>query len=199
MSYFEKIIQELEQKGYSYVSKILDDKSLESINAYFQEKKSEFQASKVGIQGHQGRIESIRGDFTLWLDPLKPEAPFVDIILFLNSLKENVNAKLFLGLKEYECHLAFYPPGSNYQKHLDCFQTDSSRRLSFVFYLNLEWEETNKGEIVIYDKNDFVIESFYPLPGSFLCFISDEFPHEVRSSSKERRSLTGWMHNKIIY
>jgi SM-20-related protein len=55
------------------------------------------------------------------------------------------------------------------------------------------------GELVIFDKDHKEITAIYPTPGTFICFLSEEFPHEVRPAKIERRSLTGWMHTKIIY
>lgn len=195
----EKILQELEQNGYCYIPSLLDMDAVKKINDFFQNQKSDFHAAKVGAKDQKERVVSIRGDYTFWLDPLSPSDPFNEIFLFLDRLKTSVNENFFLGLKQYECHLAYYPEGTFYQKHLDCFEKDSSRRLSFVFYLNQEWNEEDGGEIVIYDKKGNILNSFFPMPGSFITFLSEDFPHEVKSSRRERRSLTGWMHNKLIY
>lgn len=195
----EKILQELELKGYCYIPSLLASDAVKEINDFFENQKSDFHAAKVGTTAHKERVESIRGDFTLWLDPLSPVEPFLEIFSLLDKLKKSVNENFFLGLKQFECHLAYYPEGTFYQKHLDCFEKDSSRRLSFIFYLNQEWKEEDGGEIVIYDKKGNILNSFFPMPGSFITFLSEEFPHEVKSSRRERRSLTGWMHNKIIY
>ena len=195
----EDILNGLEQNGYCYIPSLIGDESLGRINDFFEKQKSLFTAARVGAKDQKQRVESIRGDSTLWLDPLSPEEPFLEIFAFLDKLKTSVNESFFLGLKQYECHLAYYPEGTFYQKHLDCFELDSSRRLSFIFYLNKEWREEDGGEIVIYDKQGNILNSFLPMPGSFITFLSEDFPHEVKSSLRERRSLTGWMHNKIIY
>jgi SM-20-related protein len=195
----EQILRELETKGYSYSENLLTGVVLSEINQFFENERTNFEAAKVGASHEKQRVESIRGDYTFWIDPLNPPGPFKSLIQFLDELKEQVNASFYLGLKQYECHLAFYPPGTFYQKHLDRFATDSSRRLSFIFYLNQDWEKTNGGELIIYNKKGDVIETVWPMPGSFIAFLSDEFPHEVKSGNKERRSFTGWMHNKIIY
>lgn len=195
----EDILFGLEKNGYCYIPSLLGHESLERINEFIESQKSSFEAAKVGAKDQKQRVESIRGDFTYWLDPLSPAEPFSEIFQFLDSFKKSVNENFFTGIKQYECHLAYYPPGTFYHKHLDCFELDSSRRLSFVFYLNKDWKEEDDGEIVIYDKGGNILNTFYPMPGSFITFLSEDFPHEVKSSSRERRSLTGWMHNKIIY
>lgn len=194
----DQILQELEKDGFCHLPSLLDEKQIRELNSYIEQHKPEFQAARVGSQGQRQRVESIRGDYTLWLDPSAPAEPIQPLIHHLNQLRERINARFYLGLQEYECHLAYYPPGTFYKKHLDRFEKNSSRRLSFIFYLNKEWKEEWGGELVTYDQQGKIIKMISPMPGSFVCFLSDEFPHEVRPSSHERRSLTGWMHTKII-
>lgn len=194
----DQILQELEKEGFCYLTNYLDSAELGRINGFFDQHKSEFFPARVGSQGQRQRAESIRGDYTFWLDPLNPVDPFKNIFVLLQDLREKLNARFFLGLQEFECHLAFYPPGTFYKKHLDRFEKNSSRRLSFIFYLNESWKKEDGGELVMYDQSGKVLKEISPLPGSFVCFLSDEYPHEVKSAIRERRSLTGWMHTKII-
>jgi SM-20-related protein len=195
----EKILNDLETTGLSYTSHLLDGVLLNRLNNFFDQHRTDFYPAKIGMTNSRKRIESIRGDFTYWLNPLKPCAPFDEIFHFLSKLSGSLNKKFYFGIKDFECHLAYYPKGAFYNKHLDRFEKDSSRKVSFVFYLNESWDKSNGGEIVIYDKSGKEVKSLMPQPGAFLCFLSDEFPHEVKSSTKERRSLTGWMHNRILY
>lgn len=195
----DQILRELEREGYSFVQSLLSTEDLARMNTFFDSHKTQFQAAKVGSKDNRQRIESVRGDYTFWLDPMNPPAEFKKLFAFLNGLRDKINSRFYLGLQEYECHLAFYPPGTFYNKHLDRFEKNSSRRLSFIFYLNSEWSEENGGELVFYDQQGKIIRKFYPMPGSFITFLSDEFPHEVKAGNKERRSFTGWMHTKIIY
>lgn len=193
------IIQEMASDGHAHVPKLLSDNELMAINQFFQTHMHEFEAAKVGSLHQKERVPLIRGDFTFWLDPLSPVEPFSGIFSFLEKLKNEINRSFYLGLQEFECHLAYYPPGSFYKTHLDRFEKDGSRRLSFVFYLNQQWSEESGGELILYDRSGALLKKIYPMPGSFICFLSDEFPHEVKQSVHERRSLTGWMHTKIIY
>lgn len=194
-----KVIQDLEVKGYCYLPALLDSASLDKMNHFFNLHQSEFSPAKVGNKDKKLRVETIRGDFTFWLDPLDPVEPFQSVFSFLDQLKDKVNSQFYLGLCQYECHLAFYPPGTHYQKHMDQAEKDSSRKLSFIFYLNETWNDSLGGELVLYNQAGDEIISIAPMPGSFACFLSDEFPHEVKASAQERRSLTGWMHTKLIY
>ncbi|HXH76848.1 MAG TPA: 2OG-Fe(II) oxygenase [Bacteriovoracaceae bacterium] len=193
-----KIINSINENGWIHVPDVIKTASLTSINEFFNSHSQDFSPALVGKGNERIRVNEIRGDHTYWLDTIEPPGPFKEIINFLEELKQGLNRDLFLGLKEFECHLARYEKGSFYKKHYDRFEHDSSRAISFVFYLHEEWNPEDGGELVLFDKNEQVLKVINPLPGSFVCFLSAEFPHEVRPSLIERRSLTGWIHTKII-
>lgn len=195
----EQILQEMERKCYAFLPSLLTASELEMINSFFDSKKDCFTPAKVGGSHNRQRIESLRGDYTFWIDPLDPPRELHRVLKFLEEVKQSINQRLYLGLRELECHMAYYPSGSFYKKHLDRLESSSTRTLSFVFYLNSSWNKDNGGELILYNKENEIIEKINPMPGSFICFLSDEFPHEVKSAKIERRSLTGWMHTKIIY
>ncbi len=195
----DQIIQGIKQNSFFIFQSALTAEQLRDLSHFFDQHRSEFKPAMVGSKFHKQRDVTIRGDYTFWLDPLDSKELFQPIMSFLNELQEALNRNFYLGLKQFECHLAFYPPGTFYKKHFDRFELESTRSLSFIFYLNEEWSSDNGGELVLYNKQHEVIQVIYPRPGSFVCFLSDEFPHEVRPGDRERRSLTGWMHTKIIY
>lgn len=191
----EQILQEMERNGYALVSNLISSDELAEMNHFFEDHRGEFTPAMVGSTDKKQRMESVRGDFTFWIDALDPVKPFDKAVHFLEKLRAAVNEKFFLGLQQFECHLAYYPPGTFYKKHLDRHESNSSRSLSFVFYLN----NASGGELVIYNKQNEIIKVVSPEAGSFICFMSEEFPHEVKAAQNERRSFTGWMHTKIIY
>lgn len=192
----EQMIRDIQQEGWFLRPGFLSEKQLASINLFIDEIRSDFVPAKVGKD--KQRVESIRGDYTYWLDALNPPGVFEPLVRSIGELQQALNLNCYLGLKEFECHLAAYPAGSFYQKHLDRFSKESSRSFTFIIYLNESWREEEGGELVIYNKNGDVIKTIYPMPGSFVGFLSEEFPHEVKASTKERRSFTGWMHTRII-
>jgi SM-20-related protein len=194
----DQILQGIERDGWAVVPGLLAEADLARLNQFVLEHREDFLPACVGAQGQRQRREEIRGDHTLWLDPDDPQEFLHPIFEHLNQLRDLINERFYLGLKDYECHLALYPPGSFYKKHLDRFEKNSSRRLSFIFYLNLSWEEEWGGELVLYHQEGQMMKRILPMPGTFVCFLSDEFPHEVLPATHERRSLTGWMHTKII-
>lgn len=193
----EQIIRDIQQNGWLLRPQFLSVEDVRKLNLYIKENRKNFVPAKVGKD--KQRVESVRGDYTLWVDPIDPPEVMKPILGFLQDLQRELNLNFYMGLKEFECHLAFYPAGTFYQKHLDRFSKDSSRSFSFVFYLNEEWKEEDGGELVLYNKAGEVVKTIYPTPGTFIGFLSEEFPHEVKVSQKERRSFTGWMHTRIIY
>jgi SM-20-related protein len=194
-SIFDKIVQDIELKGWSYQQNIVDNKFLMSMGDCFNQ---EFRPARVGKNQTLQLQESIRGDWIYWIDPLNPPDRLKFFIQFLQSLKHGLNEAFYMGLRDFECHLAKYPIGSFYKKHLDRFEQDSSRGFSFIFYLHSEWNEEDGGELVLYDKMGNILETILPRPGSFMCFLPGEFPHEVKTAHRERRSLTGWIHTKDL-
>ncbi len=195
----DQILMDIESKGYSYQPNLLNYTELQAINYFFEINKRDFKPALVGPTQNRRRLETVRGDFSFWIDPISPPEVFHKQLSFLNTLKQGINEKFYLGLKEFECHLAYYPPGAFYTKHSDRFESSSTRSLSFVFYLNERWEKEDGGELLLFNKTNELLESFTPTPGGFTCFLSEEFPHEVKSGKIERRSFTGWMHTKILY
>lgn len=191
----DKILLDLEKKGYSYLEKVLSAEELKALIPLFEQ---EFKPAKIGKLNGPQRVSKIRSDEVLWIEPGQPPAPVANLLKFINVLQGRLNEHFFLGLKDFECHLAKYPPGSFYTKHLDRFEKDSSRSISFVFYLHDEWRAQDGGELILYRQDDEVLKTILPLPGSLVVFLSDRFPHEVKLCHRERRSLTGWMHTKIL-
>jgi len=192
---FREIVQDIEKKGWSHQQHIVDQKTLATVAAHFDES---FRPAQVGKGSSKDRIEEIRGDSIRWIDVLNPERELHYFVDLIEKLKQELNREFFLGIKDFECHLAKYPQGSFYKKHLDRFSNDSSRVFSFIFYLHETWEKSDGGELVLYDKKGEMMEKIIPVSGSMVCFMSEEIPHEVLPAKKERRSLTGWMHTKII-
>jgi SM-20-related protein len=97
-----------------------------------------------------------------------------------------------LGLSGDEFHLAHYPKGGHYKKHLDQFNNRSNRTISMVIYLNQDWKKGDGGELEVFfqDGSSVLIE---PIEGRCVMFKSAIVPHAVLASAKPRNSLTGWL------
>ena len=109
----------------------------------------ELAPAAVGRGPAQEIREGIRGDHIQWLEPGQAQA--CDSYLeLMDSLREALNRGLFLGLEDFECHFAMYPPGAFYKRHVDRFRDDDRRMVSAVVYLNEEWLPEQGGQLRMY-------------------------------------------------
>jgi SM-20-related protein len=150
----------------------------------------QFKQAGIGrgpLHQHDGKV---RNDNTYWLE--RDQQNQVQDILWqrIDQLQLAFNRQLFLGLKEFEGHYAAYPEGGFYDRHLDCFRGDSGRVVSFVLYLNSDWQSGDGGQLRVYGADShFDVD---PIGGTLVCFLSQEAEHEVLVSHRPRLSLTGW-------
>ena len=67
-----------------------------------------------------------------------------------------------------------------------------------ILYLNESWTKADGGQLRMYfpqkDGSERV-EDVLPLGGRLVVFLSEEIPHEVLPTLKERISITGWLRN----
>ncbi len=133
---------------------------------------------------------SVRADLTLWLDGATP--PQRDFLDAMESLRLALNRALILGLFEFEAHYALYPPGACYERHVDAFRGGASRVLSTVFYLNDDWRDGDGGELRLWRDDGSDVATLAPLAGRAAIFLSEEFPHAVLPTQRDRLSIAGW-------
>lgn len=133
----------------------------------------------------------IRKDETRWLTDEDP----IDTayLAAMSAFRLAMNERLFLGLFDYEAHYAHYAPGAFYKRHVDAFKGQSSRILTTVLYLNPAWQTQDGGQLVIYQPDsDAIVTTVEPELGTFVVFLSDQFPHEVLACKQDRYSISGW-------
>ncbi len=153
-------------------------------------REGELHPAKIGKDIDETLRRDIRGDDILWLDgATEDQRYFLDI---LERFRFSLNRELFLGLEELETHFAVYPPGAGYQKHLDSFQNNNYRRITVVTYLNPHWQPEDGGELLLFSSEDELIATVPPVAGTLVCFVSEEFPHEVAVTQSMRYSIAGW-------
>jgi SM-20-related protein len=152
-----------------------------------------FHAAGVGRAGAHALDPAIRGDQVLWLEESPSDAQRA-YLAQMEALRSAINARLYLGLFDFECHFALYPPGSYYRRHIDRFQQDARRTVSCVFYLNERWDVAWGGALRLYRSAQpgAAFRDVLPEGGTFVCFLSDSVWHEVMPTTRERWSLTGW-------
>ena len=132
-----------------------------------------------------------RRDKIHWLD--EDGSTLSEYLAFANGFKEYLNRSLYLGLSYYESHFAIYDEGDFYETHLDAFKNSKNRVVTTVYYLNEEWNESDGGELVVYDENNNLLTTVRPKANTLVVFLSEKFPHEVLpAKNKKRYSIAGW-------
>lgn len=195
---FTTIIDELAERGWSLQPSFLPHAVTHDLAVECRRREAEGALAPAGVGRGEAQAvrEGIRGDQIQWLEP--GQSALCDRYLALmDELRQALNRTLFLGLEEFECHFALYPPGAFYQTHLDRFRDDDSRCVTAVLYLNAEWQPADGGELRMYLGEGESLD-IPPLAGHLVVFLSGEFPHEVRVTHAERLSLTGWFRRRPV-
>ncbi|HZW62337.1 MAG TPA: 2OG-Fe(II) oxygenase [Flavobacteriaceae bacterium] len=197
---FERIISGLLKNSYAIEDAFFSEEEEAKLQheLWIKYHNNRFKKAAIGNKTNENIVKTIRGDFILWID--EAQANENELLFFnkINSLISYLNKTCFLGILQKEFHYALYPEGTFYKRHLDTFQNDDRRKLSFVFYLNDKtWNPKNGGELVLYLKKNNEEEmplTVHPLPGRVVIFESQELEHEVKPVLKSQRlSVTGWL------
>lgn len=182
----------LAEQDFVIVDDFISDELFRSILEFFHSAEGSDKLKRAGI-GTGGELQvkdSVRGDFIYWLDREKDSGlnPFFEL---MDELIQKLKQYCYLSLTDSEFHIAKYPPGSHYNRHLDQFQERSNRQITVLIYLNENWKKGDGGELKIYrDNGDILVE---PIAKRLLLFKSDSVEHEVLTTNVTRYSLTGWL------
>lgn len=182
----------LAEQDFVVIDDFISEDLFQIIMEFFRSMESEDKLQKAGI-GSSGEFQiksAIRGDFIHWLDRNKDTAlsPFFEL---MDELNQKLRRYCYLSLTDSEFHVAKYPAGSHYNRHLDQFQERSNRQITVLLYLNENWKQGDGGELKIYrEDGNFLIE---PIARRLLLFKSDCVEHEVLTTNVPRYSLTGWL------
>lgn len=152
----------------------------------------EFRRAGVG-SGEAARHDDVRRDTVAWVTDDDTDLAWWDEKL--STIRQRFNLELFLGLQDQETHFAHYAEGSFYRKHLDRFADDDRRVVSFVLYLNSEWEESWGGQLRAHTPAGPV--DIVPAPNRAVFFMSAVLLHEVLPTQHPRKSLTGWFRRRM--
>lgn len=163
-----------------------------------------FLPAEIGAATTQHLDQNVRGDHILWLEPktlpaLQDRDPLKEIFQQLHELQTSLNQDLLMNINQLEMHFARYPSNSpGYHCHLDQMPATSTfnrgeRLLSFVIYLNSQWQIGDGGEFCVHSPdNKEILQHVEPKPGRAVFFLSDKIWHSVAPTAQERWSLTGW-------
>lgn len=189
-STLNKLVDDLAGQGFSILPGGLDESICATLLAeagQFDEQNL-FQRAGIGRTGAE--FTDIRGDRIVWLEP-RLTAGADEYLKWIELLRVQLNRRLFLGLAEYEGHLACYPPGAGYRKHLDRIRGTEARILTLIVYLNRGWNQEDGGQLRLYFRNDEYLD-VTPEAGTIVTFLSADYWHEVLPSRRDRWSVTGW-------
>ncbi|MFD2551442.1 2OG-Fe(II) oxygenase [Bizionia sediminis] len=195
---YERIINDILLQKYSIVENFFTPQEVMELRQSLLEKHEAnvFKKAAIGNRLNEVIEKSVRGDVILWIDETRADPLEAAFFAKINSLVAYLNKTCFLGIAHKEFHYALYPEGTFYKRHLDTFQNDDRRKLSFVCYLNeAGWLPENGGELVLYfnEQHTETEKIIYPFPGRVVIFESQLLEHEVKPVKTERLSITGWL------
>ncbi|MGN8225428.1 2OG-Fe(II) oxygenase [Gracilimonas sp. BCB1] len=185
-------MDQLAEQDYVVIDDFISDEEYAKIMGFFNDAEENDELKKAGIGAQQDfKLKAeVRGDFIYWLDEDRDQK-----LSFFFDIKEELIQSLrrycYLSLSGSEFHIAKYPAGTHYHRHLDQFNESSNRQITVLLYLNKEWKKGDGGELVIYkDGEEIMVE---PISKRVLLFKSDTVEHEVLTTNVPRYSLTGWL------
>jgi SM-20-related protein len=194
---FDQIADALAGPGFIALDQLLPDSLINGLIDNLNRQQDAFRPAGVGRQGDYQHNQDIRGDSIQWLEAGDPAV--TEFLCWMDTLRLELNRRLFLGLFDYECHYAVYSPGAFYQKHRDAFRGNPGRKLSTVLYLNPNWDVMAGGELVLYDEaGEMELLRLAPECGRLVIFLSEDFPHEVLPAAQLRQSIAGWFRIKSV-
>lgn len=185
--------QGIENKGYAMQQGLWSNNLLQDFyrdSQYFF-KHGYLKQAAIGKGVEKKKERGIRGDKIFWLEPSQLSPALAQYWHTVDALREFLSNYFRIRLPWHECHLAVYPPGSFYQRHLDQFRETANRSFSFILYLNPQWQVGDGGQLRLYLPEGTI--EITPALGNFICFRSDLVEHEVRPTTAPRYSITGWM------
>lgn len=182
------------EKGYAVIDNLLPVALPQEINLRFKalQEADEFEKAGIGKLINYTVNGQVRGDFIRWIDHTDHQAPTFQLYEYITTLMEYLNRTCFLGIKDMETHYAFYPEGRGYAMHRDRFKNNAHRIVSFVYYLNENWQKDDGGELILYNEDEEAIVTIEPIINRLAVFLSETL-HEVKNCNTERRSITGWL------
>ena len=145
----------------------------------------------TGSNSNKNALTNVRGDQICWLERTHNNASENQFLDILDTFIEYLNTTCYTGIKSYEFHYTLYEKGTYYHKHLDQFTNKDSRKYSLIVYLNENWQKNDGGELAVeLDQETYKIT---PTMGKCVFFKSNEIPHAVLTTQKNRLSITGWL------
>ncbi len=140
----------LEARGFFVLDDMLGDSACAELIQDFDERRRQGQFQDAGVGASADVQRKIRKSELIWLEPENPPMkarPFIDT---MQDLKNLLNRNFYMGLNEWEAFYSVYRPGSFYRRHVDNFKGKNNRIITFILYLNQNWQRPKGGELRIY-------------------------------------------------
>ncbi|WP_374030038.1 2OG-Fe(II) oxygenase [Bdellovibrio bacteriovorus] len=196
LSELERMFDELAQQNWTSSTQFLSQEFCRSLAQECQNlyDNGSFRQASIGRGATKVTHTEIRGDSILWIDEKNATPLQAEMLSILQTLLQRLNQSFYLGLKRFETHFAWYPPGASYDKHIDNHRGSGARKITFILYLNEAWQKEHGGELSLYhpENESKLLARIEPQLGTFVLFRSDLFPHQVEKSFANRLSITGW-------
>lgn len=196
------VIAQIAEQGYGVVPAFLDSTIASALleESRGRRERGELRAASVGRgEGRQVHSE-IRSDHIHWVDPAQPSEAERAYLEVMETLRLGLNRAFYLGLFDFEAHLACYPPGAGYRAHLDCHRDSDARQVSAIVYLNPDWRVEDGGLLRLYTDRESGVKGPFtdvlPEFGTLALFLSADYWHEVLPARRERYSVTGWFRKR---
>ncbi|WP_372870403.1 2OG-Fe(II) oxygenase [Shewanella sp.] len=190
-SVLDEVADKLVDRGYVCIDDLFDSELVTGLRQkVFSQADVTFKPACIGRGHEQHRNTDVRRDSIRWLEPgCTTDNGYLSL---MDSLKDGLNRRLFMGLFDYESHYALYRPGAFYKKHVDALKGSQNRILTTVFFMNPDWQASHGGFLNLYDEQDNLLENIAPQAGRLVIFLSERFPHEVLPTTVDRASIAGW-------
>ena len=187
------IAEQLDRHAIAIIDNLLPEVVLQKLLSESKTlfKEGELQPALIGRGMTEQRISEVRGDKIKWLEENDLTDAQSRYFQVLEQMRIHLSEYFRIALPWFECHLATYPAGSFYTKHVDQFKETNNRIFSVILYLNQDWKPEYGGQLRVYENGEHV--DILPIMGRFVCFRSDMVEHEVLKTTHPRYSITGWI------
>lgn len=197
----EEFLNNMERLGWAVMPGALAGKAGDDLRNECAACHAEGAFRRAGVgRGNALQIrEDIRRDEVMWIEPGETSAHQAAYLAQLEVLRLALNRRFFLGLLNFEGHFAIYPEGAFYKAHLDRHAGTRDRIVTVILYLNADWKPGDGGELKLWTTpagRDGGFELIEPHMGTMVCFMAEDFWHEVLPATKQRVSITGWFRQR---
>jgi SM-20-related protein len=197
----DAILERIDTQGWVVVPSFLSEEEACALATESRTlwENGDFRRAGIGRGENLTIREDIRRDHVMWLDGEQATAAQKVYLDRLDEVRIALNRRFFLGLHEFEGHIALYPVGGFYKAHLDRHRGSQDRVVTAILYLNENWQPSDGGQLKLWTTPGVMegpTELVEPRLGTLVCFMAGDHWHEVQPAEKPRLSVTGWFRTR---